>query len=266
MQNKTNVSRTLVVIAGLLFSLQFVTSAQAARPSLSGLQNKIEAVEDDVEQLQDEVGQKQDRVSGVCPPGSSIGAINADGSVDCEQDDDSGGDITGVIAGDGLSGGGSSGEVTLHLEGSVAVSAAAFQDKSQIQVGCELDNIGQAAYFVSGSGRDCVAWAPISLPDGVTVNTLRCGVAQTRGGDNVWISARLVRVSLGPTFFLGERVLQTPRSVFKPFEGQQIIDDSANSSLIDNSSYVYYLDAVFGTGPSVAGTQLFLVGCSVSYS
>lgn len=61
------------------------------------------------------VGEVQARVTGTCLAGSSISAINAAGGVTCETDDNSGGDITGVTAGSGLSGGGTSGTVTLSV-------------------------------------------------------------------------------------------------------------------------------------------------------
>ena len=45
---------------------------------------------------------KQNRVIGTCGSGSSIRIIDSNGSVTCQPDTDSGGDITGVIAGNGL--------------------------------------------------------------------------------------------------------------------------------------------------------------------
>jgi len=55
----------------------------------------------------------QSRVTGICPTGQSIRVINPNGTVACEVDSNSGGDITGVTAGFGLLGGGSSGSVTI---------------------------------------------------------------------------------------------------------------------------------------------------------
>lgn len=57
----------------------------------------------------------QQRVASTCPPNSSISAINADGTVTCETDDVGGG-VTEVVAGNGLSGGGSTPQVTLSID------------------------------------------------------------------------------------------------------------------------------------------------------
>lgn len=58
----------------------------------------------------------QRRVNESCAVGSTIRAINADGTVVCETDRDSGGDITGVSAGTGLTGGAASGDATLAAD------------------------------------------------------------------------------------------------------------------------------------------------------
>jgi hypothetical protein len=57
----------------------------------------------------------QRRVSGACASGSSIRTVNADGTVTCQTDGNSGGTITAVIPGGGLTGGGASGSVELGI-------------------------------------------------------------------------------------------------------------------------------------------------------
>ncbi|TXG80610.1 MAG: hypothetical protein E6R11_00915 [Rhodocyclaceae bacterium] len=57
----------------------------------------------------------QARISGTCASGSSIREVNTDGSVTCQSDADSGGTITGVVAGSALVGGGNSGSVALDI-------------------------------------------------------------------------------------------------------------------------------------------------------
>lgn len=105
----------------------------------------------------------QRRIMGTCPTGSSIRAVNEDGTVTCEADDtgitaevdptvlasvkdgvtwnelsgipagfadsidnDSGGDITGVTAGAGLDGGGTAGTVSLSVENPLSLTNSLF--------------------------------------------------------------------------------------------------------------------------------------------
>jgi hypothetical protein len=61
-----------------------------------------------------DAAQIQQRVSGACTSGF-ISSVNADGSVVCGTDNIGTGDVTAVLPGSGLSGGGNSGEITLSL-------------------------------------------------------------------------------------------------------------------------------------------------------
>lgn len=64
----------------------------------------------------------QRRITGSCPDGEFLRSVGADGSVACAPE--SGGDITGVSAGDGLTGGGDSGDAELAVEVPLALTQA----------------------------------------------------------------------------------------------------------------------------------------------
>ena len=101
---------------GTMTTFQADTTAKA-----SEVNNNFIVLKDAVNDNDTRLSAKQNRVSGACGTGFYMQAINPDGSVVCRQDinTDSGGDITGVTAGYGLTGGGTLGTVTLNANTSI---------------------------------------------------------------------------------------------------------------------------------------------------
>ncbi|CAN5923146.1 hypothetical protein BH11MYX3_BH11MYX3_38080 [soil metagenome] len=64
----------------------------------------------------------QKRVTGTCSSGNFIIGVNTDGTVTCAPDLSGTGDVTAVFAGNGLSGGGNSGDITLSLTQTCAMN------------------------------------------------------------------------------------------------------------------------------------------------
>lgn len=94
----------------------------------------------------------QKRVTGTCPASQLMTGVNQDGTVACAAvSSSSGGDITGVLAGNGLIGGGTSGDVTLNVNPSTVqarVTGVCPAGESIRAIGsngsvtCEPDDIG----------------------------------------------------------------------------------------------------------------------------
>ena len=128
----------------------------------------------------------QRRVTGAAPAGQFIRSINADGTVVAAADQNSGGDITGVTAGVGLSGGGASGNVSLtvafsnngtsqavsradHGHDHGALSGLAVDDHTQyFNLGQNETVAGRPAFNGGASG----ATAPFSVDSNFGVTNL----------------------------------------------------------------------------------------------
>ena len=72
----------------------------------------------------------QYRISSKCPAGSAIRTILTNGTVECELDNDGGGDITSVTVGNGLTGGGDVGDLSMSINTSYI--------QRRVQQGCDL--------------------------------------------------------------------------------------------------------------------------------
>ncbi len=127
----------------------------------------------------------QSRVSGDCAPGSAIRAIGQAGTVTCEAvSGGGGGDITGVNAGTGLTGGGASGTVTLSVDSNVV------QDR--VSGACSP---GSAMRVISSDGT--VTCEPIPGGD-ITGVSAGNGLAGGGTGGNVTLSVDPAELNATP--------------------------------------------------------------------
>jgi hypothetical protein len=96
--------------------------------------------------------QVQARVNAGCAANETIRSIGQDGSVVCDLDNDSGGTITGVVAGTGLAGGGTTGspELRVAFSGSGTSPAAAHSDHTHALAGVDSTSIGEGTLRVGG--------------------------------------------------------------------------------------------------------------------
>lgn len=102
-------------------------------------------------------GQVQQRIQTACPSGQLMTGVNQNGTVVCEAvSSGAGGDITEVVAGTGLSGGGITGNVTLNVQfsGTGASMVAARSDHTHGVGGVTGANtvVGQDSYGGVNSG------------------------------------------------------------------------------------------------------------------
>ncbi|MGE3888532.1 MAG: hypothetical protein AB7H81_19005, partial [Vicinamibacterales bacterium] len=92
-----------------------------------------------------DTAQLQRRIGSSCPVGQAVRVVNQDGTVVCQPTSGGGGTITGVTAGTGLTGGGTSGTVTLNVSfaGTGGSNSAAHSDHNHsLASGGESTKVG----------------------------------------------------------------------------------------------------------------------------
>jgi endosialidase-like protein len=153
----------------------------------------------------------QQRVTGTCPPGQSIRVINANGSVVCEVDDNSGGTVTSVSTGAGLTGGPitTSGTISIATGG---VTSAHIADGT---IGALDVNPGQVQLRVTGSCGPGNAIRVVDQSGAVTCQSVGSGTVTavtasaplvSSGGTtpnislpNVILDSGLLNTAIGPS-------------------------------------------------------------------
>ncbi|MDJ0655385.1 MAG: hypothetical protein QNJ40_14580 [Xanthomonadales bacterium] len=218
----------------------------------------------------------QARVSSFCDRGSYIRAIAADGAVTCQEDarNTSASNLTtGTLnterydAYQDLSEAGhldnDAAEDLLTREradlryrtGSASVSANSF-----LSGNCSIQRQIDRVSF--GAGGNCIAYAPIQLPDKVTVTGLTCAIWDTSLQSNMKVSLLRTRAFVDSQSLDTETVVDTPPH--PPTPGYALLTSTlVNFAKVRNSRSTYSLK-VETAGPAV-GTSLALHGCSVSY-
>ena len=203
--------------------------------------------------------QIQRRVSGTCPAGQYLRSINNDGSVICAIDQAAGGAITAVTAGPGLTGGGTTGTVTLAAAfgGSGAASFVARSDHTH---GDGNDNtmVGQGALTaVLGGLNNTVmgARAADSLTSGLsnTVMGVAAADAMTSGIGNVAIGETALAASTESigSVAVGYRALRA-----NPNGGNTAVGYRA----LENSTTTGSTAVGFGSLPNASGASNTAVG------
>lgn len=114
--------------------------------------------------------QVQRRVSGACPAGQFLRAVNADGSVACGADADSGGTVTSIATGAGLTGGpiSASGTISIAPGGVGSAQIDSAQVQRRVSGNCPA---GSAVRLVNADGSVACSVIPAAWALGGNHNT-----------------------------------------------------------------------------------------------
>jgi hypothetical protein len=140
----------------------------------------------------------QRRISASCPADQAVRSVNQDGTVVCVAVAGGAGDITSVVAGPGLAGGGTSGAVTLAAEfgGDGLTNMVARADHEHLGPGVDSVSVGPAAMALNTGSRNTAV--------GVTAMNSVAGSDSTAVG----FEAARSQASAAATTAVGSRALR----------------------------------------------------------
>jgi len=164
-----------------------------------------------------------------------------------------GANIIGVTAGAGLTGGGISGGTTiLSLTGAASIHGAAFNFSPSQATESRLSTVG----ISQSSGVSKGAYGALTLPHGVTMKKMTCGVLNNTTTTFSAVLRKIAVTALGS----GGTVFSTGAALANITTDQYLIDISATASLsvVDNVNAAYIVLVNLPSGST-------LRGCSVTY-
>lgn len=184
----------------------------------------------------------QSRVTTVCPPSTALRSIAQDGTASCEPVGGAG-DITGVLPGAGLVGGGTAGDVTLSVAfaGSGSAATAARSDHTHGNV--QFQALGHTAQAVPDVNPTAVtSWTSVLYNDGGGTYTPATGQYTVPVSGLYSVSATIYWTSFTTTLGYGVAIIRnSSEQVVNTFGGSNSAQ-SANGT-VQHVSSVYKLTA-----------------------